>query len=198
MICPCGECPRNVAAASWQRTRAFLANDSHFLGQTPQSCDSTGSLLSRDSSLRFSAVPPPENAAERYSIWVMRQYYTEHDGEAVLHSQRGIPEMLRTMKELLWEVCSVTRRLLQSWLGLQVSKRINVFFPATGRIFFEQSSYTTQSLHVTVICSILLWAFPIYFTLWFLGYSILLYPKLSSLYERSVVIRRLTSLSFRD
>jgi len=46
----------------------------------------------------------------------MRRHYTEHDGQAVLHSQRGIPEMLRTMAELLGEVCSVTRRLLRRGL----------------------------------------------------------------------------------
>jgi len=61
----------------------------------------------------FWLFPPPENAAERDSIWVMRRHYTEHDGQAVLHSQRGIPEMLRTMAEPLVEVCSITRRLLR-------------------------------------------------------------------------------------
>jgi hypothetical protein len=34
-----------------------------------------------------------------------------HNGQAVLRSQRGIPEMLRKMVEPLGEVCSVTRRL---------------------------------------------------------------------------------------
>ena len=49
--------------------------------------------------------------------------------------------MLRTMAELLEEVCSVTRRLLRRGLGLQTSRHVNVFFPAKGRILFEQASY---------------------------------------------------------
>ena len=49
--------------------------------------------------------------------------------------------MLRTMAEPLGEVCSVTRRLLRRGLGLQTSRRVNVFFPAKGRILFEQASY---------------------------------------------------------
>jgi len=83
---------------------------------------------------------PPENAAEKDSIWVTRRHYTEHDGQAVLHSQRGIPEMLWTMAEPLGEVCSVTRRLLRRRLGLQTSRRVNVFFPAKGRILFEEAT----------------------------------------------------------
>ena len=79
MICPRGECPWNVATASWQCTSLFLATNSNFLGQTQHSCGSTGSLLSWHGSLQFLAVPPPENAAERDSIWVMRRHYTEHD-----------------------------------------------------------------------------------------------------------------------
>ena len=74
----------------------------------------------------------------------MRQHYTEHDGQAVLHSQRGIPEMLQTMAEPLGEVCSVTRTLLQRGLELQTSRCVNVFFPAKGQILFEQPSYRTQ------------------------------------------------------
>jgi len=93
-------------------------------------------LLSRHGSLRFLAVPPPE----RDSIWVTR-HYTEHDGQAVLHSQRDIPKMLRTMAEPLEEVWSVTRRLLRRALGLQTSRRVNVFFPAKGQILFEQATY---------------------------------------------------------
>ena len=77
--------------------QSFLATHSNFLGQTQHSCGSTSSLLSRHGSLRLFAVPPPENTVERDSIWVTRRHYTEHDGQAVLHSQRGIPEMLRTM-----------------------------------------------------------------------------------------------------
>jgi hypothetical protein len=96
-------------------------------------------------SLRFLAVLPPENMAERYSIWVMRRYYTEHDGQAVLHSQRGISEMLRTMAEPLGEVCSVTRRLLRRGLGLQTSRHVNIFFLAKGWILFEQPSYSLLS-----------------------------------------------------
>ena len=42
---------------------------------------------------------------------------------------RDIPEMLRTMAEPLGQVCSVTRRLLRRGLGLQTSRRVNVFFP---------------------------------------------------------------------
>ena len=48
--------------------------------------------------------------------------------------------MLRTVAEPLGEVRSVTRRLLQRGLGLQTSRRVNVFFPAKGRILFEQAS----------------------------------------------------------
>ena len=100
------------------------------------SCGSTGSLLSWHGSLRFLAVPSPESDL----IWVTRRLYTEHDGHAVLHSQRSIPEMLRTMAEQLEELCSVTRRLLRRGLGLQTSRSVNVFFPAKGRILFEQSN----------------------------------------------------------
>jgi hypothetical protein len=98
--------PRNWFKLSWPNT-AFLWFDRL--------------LLSRHGSLRFLAVPPPENAAERDSMWVTRRHYTEHDGQAVLHSQRGIPEMLRTMVEPLGEVCSLTRRSLRRGLGLQTS-----------------------------------------------------------------------------
>ena len=45
------------------------------------------------------------------------------------------------MAELLGEACSVTRRLLRRGLGLQTSRCVNVFFPAKGRILFEQASY---------------------------------------------------------
>jgi len=138
MICPCGECSRNVAAALWQRTSSFLATDSKFLGQTQHSCGSTGSLLSRHGSLRFLAVPTPEKAAERDSIWVTRRHYTEHDCQGLLHSQRGIPEMLRTMAEPLGEVCSVTGRLRRRGLGFQTYRRVNVFFPAKGRILLNR------------------------------------------------------------
>ena len=64
----------------------FLATDSNFFGQTQHSCGSTGFLLSRHGSLRFLAVPPPEDASERDSIWVTRRHYTEHDGQTVLQS----------------------------------------------------------------------------------------------------------------
>jgi len=40
------------------------------------------------------------------------------------------------------DACSVTRRLLWRGLGLQTSKRVNVFFPAKGQILFEQARYT--------------------------------------------------------
>ena len=122
-----------MAAALWQRTSPFLATDSNFLGQTQHSCGSTGSLLSRHGSLRTLAVPPPKNAGEMDSIWDTRRHYTEHDGQALLHSQRGIPEMLRTMAEPLGEGCSVTARLLRRGLGFQTSRRVNVFFrPKVG------------------------------------------------------------------
>jgi hypothetical protein len=65
----------------------------------------------------------------------------EHDGKAVLHSQKGILEMLRKIVEPLGEVCSVARRLLQRGLGLQTSRRVNVFFLAKGWILFEQPAY---------------------------------------------------------
>ena len=167
MICPCGECPRNVATASWQCTSLFLATNSNFLGQTQHSCGSTGSLLSWHGSLRFLAVPPPENAAERDSICVMRRHYTEHDGQAVLHSQRGIPEMLRKMAEPLGEACSVTRRLLRRGLGLQTSRRVNIFFPAKGRILFEQPSYTKKFCPVQ--CDICTDMYTTYKALFFWG-----------------------------
>jgi hypothetical protein len=62
----------------------------------------------------------------------------EHVGQAVLCSQRGIPEMLLTMAEPLGEVCSVTRRLLRRGLGLQTSRGINVFFPARSQILTKE------------------------------------------------------------
>ena len=62
--------------------------------------------------------------------------------------------MLREMAEPLGEECSVTARLLRTGLGLQTSWRVNVFFPAKGRILFEQPSYTTQKL--TLIYKVLI------------------------------------------
>jgi hypothetical protein len=64
----------------------------------------------------------------------------EDDGQAVLHSRRGIPEMLQKMVELLGEVCSVTRRLLKRGVGLQTFRHVNVFFPAKVQILFEQAA----------------------------------------------------------
>jgi hypothetical protein len=130
-----------MAAALWQRTSSLLATYSNFLGQTQHSCNSTGSQLSRHGSLRFVAVLPPENAAENNSIWVMRRHYTEYDCQAVLHSQKGITGMLRTIVEPLGKVCSVTRRLLWRALGLQTSRRVNVFLLAKGHILIEQPLY---------------------------------------------------------
>jgi hypothetical protein len=78
----------------------------------------------------------------------MKHHYTEHDGQAVLHSQKRILEMLRKMVELLGEVCSVTRRLLQRGLGLQTSRHVNVFFPAKGRILFEQPTCNSGFDHL--------------------------------------------------
>jgi hypothetical protein len=49
--------------------------------------------------------------------------------------------MLRTMAETLGEVCSVTGRLRRRGLGFQTYRHVNVFFPATGRILFEQATY---------------------------------------------------------
>ena len=134
----CGSCimtmhqliPRNWFKLSWPNTTF---------------CGLTGSLLSRHGSLRFLALPPPENAAERDSIWVTIGHYLEHNGQAVLHSQRDIPEMLLTRAEPLGEVCSVTRRLLRRGLGLQTSRRVNIFFPAKGRILSEQATYDRSS-----------------------------------------------------
>jgi hypothetical protein len=80
----------NVAAASWQHTSSFLATDSKFLGQTQHSCSLISSLLSKHAPLRFLGAPPPENAAEKDSTWITIRHYTEHDSQAVLHSQRGI------------------------------------------------------------------------------------------------------------
>jgi len=145
---PCGERDwtygqRERGSCIMTTHQLILATDSNFLGQTQHSCGSTGSLLSQHGSLRFLAVPPPENAAERDSIWVTR-HYMEHNSQAVLHSQRGIPEMLWTMAEPLGEVCSVGRRLLRRGLGLQASRRVNVFFLAKGRILFEQATYCSM------------------------------------------------------
>ena len=55
--------------------------------------------------------------------------------------------MLRTMAEPLEEVCSVTRRLLRRRLGLQTSRRVNVFFAAKGRILFEKATYIHTYIH---------------------------------------------------
>jgi len=54
--------------------------------------------------------------------------------------------MLRAVVEPLGEVCSVTGRLSQRELGLQTSRRVNIFFPAKGRILFEQPSYCFMTL----------------------------------------------------
>ena len=48
--------------------------------------------------------------------------------------------MLRTIAEPLGEMCSVTRRLLRRGLGLQTSRRVNVFFSAKGGILFEKAT----------------------------------------------------------
>ena len=122
--------PRNWFKFSWPNTTF---------------CGLTGSQPSQHGSLWFLAVPPPENAAERDLIWVTIWHYLEHNSQAVLHSQRGIPEMLLTMAEPLGEVCSVTRRLLRRGLGLQTSRRVNVFFPAKDQILFEQATYDRSS-----------------------------------------------------
>jgi len=79
----------------------------------------------------------------------MKRHYTEHGGQAVLHLQRGIPEMLQTMAEPLGVVCSVIRRLLRRGLGLQTSRRVNVFFPAKGRILFEHPTYLLTAIGLT-------------------------------------------------
>jgi hypothetical protein len=65
----------------------------------------------------------------------------EHNGQAVLHLQKGSLEMLRKMEELLGEVFSVTSRLLRGGLGLQTSRLVNVFFLAKGQILFEKPMY---------------------------------------------------------
>ena len=49
--------------------------------------------------------------------------------------------MLRIMVEPLGEVCSITGRLLRRGMGLQTSRRVNVFFPGKGLILFEQATY---------------------------------------------------------
>ena len=69
----------------------------------------------------------------------------ERDGQAVLHLQRDITEMLQTMAEPLGEVCSFTRRLLRRGLELQTSRCVNVFFLAKGQILFEQPSYVENN-----------------------------------------------------
>jgi hypothetical protein len=75
--------------------------------------------------------------------WVMTWHYTEQEGQAVLHSERGNPEMLEKMAEPVGEVCSVTGRLLRRGLGLQTSRRVNVIFLDKGRILFEQATYAS-------------------------------------------------------
>jgi hypothetical protein len=97
-------------------------------GQTQHFCGSTGSLLSRHGSLRFLAVPPPENAAERGSIWVMRRHYAEHDGQAVLHSQNRIPKMLRTMAERLGVVCC-QKETTSKWIRVADLQACKCIFP---------------------------------------------------------------------
>jgi len=52
--------------------------------------------------------------------------------------------MFGTTAERLGEVFSVTKRLLRRELGLQTSRRVSVFFPAKGRILFEQATYATD------------------------------------------------------
>jgi len=101
----------------------------------------------------FWVIPRRLNFILAYKIQTPGNYpeeniqHTEHGEslksriQAVLHSQRGIPEMLRAMAKPLGEVCSVTRRLLRRRLGLQTSRCVNVFFLAKGPIFFEQPLY---------------------------------------------------------
>ena len=62
--------------------------------------------------------------------------------------------MLLTMAEPLGEVCSVTGRLLRMELGLQTSRRVNVFFPAKGQILFEQATYCQQALYRFICISL--------------------------------------------
>ena len=73
----CGSCimtmhqliPHNWFKLSWPNTTFLWFNR---LPALP-----TGSLPSRHGFLRLLAVPPPENAAERDSIWDTRQHYTD-------------------------------------------------------------------------------------------------------------------------
>jgi len=132
----------NAPAHSSQLIQTFLAKHNiHVVRQTPYS----PTWL-----LAIFGCSPTENAAERDSIGFTIRHYREHDGQAVLHSQRDIPEMLLTTAEPLGKVCSVTRRLLRMGLGLQTSRRI---FPGqwsdtflTGHVILFRGNNWTHEL----------------------------------------------------
>ena len=106
---------RQLAPLSRQCSSTFLALDSDFFGEKPDSCGSPGSLVSWYDSLRPLAVPQTQKTIERKAISDQRGHYDCNDSWAKHHFERDFLGMFPTMPALLWEVCGVPRRVLRGW-----------------------------------------------------------------------------------
>jgi hypothetical protein len=115
-IWPWRECRRKSCRSCWWRSKSsstFLSLDSDFFGKKPDSCASTGFLLSWYGPLWLLAVPQNQEAIERNAISDKRGHYGSNDSPAKLHSERGFFGMLPTMAAPLGEVCGVPREYFE-------------------------------------------------------------------------------------
>jgi hypothetical protein len=126
---------RQVAPQSWQCSSTFLALDSDFFGEKPDSCGSLGSFLSWYDSLRLLVVPKTQETIERKAISDKRGH-NSNDSRAKHHSERGFLGMSPTMAVPLGKVCEVPKRMFWGLLGFQRSKYVGFCFPSKGRILF--------------------------------------------------------------
>ena len=124
----------NAPAHSSQLIQTFLAkHNMHVVRQTPYSPD----MAPCD----FWLFPHLTTQLKGTRLETRYDIIRNTNKQDVLRPQIDIPEMPRTMAEPLGEVCSVTRRLLRRGLVLQISRRVNVFFPAKCPIVFDQATY---------------------------------------------------------
>lgn len=81
-----------------------------------------------------------KKTTNRDPIWVTSGHYAKRDGPTIIHSQWILPAMRPTMEGMLWDVWTISRRVL-SWLVsvLQVS---NLIFWTTRYDSFEQPPHT--------------------------------------------------------
>ena len=141
---------RRVSA---KRTSSFLATDPNFLGQTQHSSGSTGSLLSRHGSLRFLALPPPENAAERTRFESRDDII--RNTTAKLYSIRKEAFRHASNNGRTAGISVFTHKGTTS-KGIRVAdlQACKCVFPAKGRILFEHflhSCYTICPAHLRFI-----------------------------------------------